>query len=576
MSSDATQQLSVGPESIISVLGVTYVHCRTSDGGDMYLTRFGLPFADLLAIENWFEKKWFEAHREQLCGTSAVYRIHTKEIGGRRLNLVVKNCRVGEDVPVDTRTLLEFINAEFNSPWEEFALVMELREGAYGPKHIAIKTQEPMAIYVPPLKMQPWQTGRSAERINRIKARHPGIDIDILRQYKLIYRWIEGKDVVQVLERDVGLRGEDLARHLRPLTRKSIADLDKKGFAVADMKPSHIIIGEHALAEVKEIAKRYDSRGRDRQIAYVRTLVKNGDYAVVDYELLVRTPRHEEEVKASRRHTYLDDQRDRFVPSPLPDHLATADIFGVPYVCGHVESTGGTLWVVGRNGRLFDYFLPERWRTSHSLRLSENSDVYYTLTKDNIHLVWKTSRVGETPRTAFGDERDGRARRVGYNSPFEESAIAHFLSMHGVPTIYIRAIYRTGSVKIERSTDTRRYETHTRIAGPDGAPALDDSHNYIILRGYYNGPDEWVAHHRGALRRPIDVKKALAEGIIDIPEYRRLFDTVRQKTKDVGWCADLLGDNDLLLSIDPKEGPVRGSDGRIEARICNFELMYPL
>ena len=30
----------VNPESIISVLGVTYFHVKTEDGGDLYLTRF--------------------------------------------------------------------------------------------------------------------------------------------------------------------------------------------------------------------------------------------------------------------------------------------------------------------------------------------------------------------------------------------------------------------------------------------------------------------------------------------------------------------------------------------------------
>jgi hypothetical protein len=156
--------------------------------------------------------------------------------------------------------------------------VTELRDGKYGPHHLQIKAQEPLAIYVPPLKMQLWQSGRSAEKINRIKARHPGIDIDILRQYKLIYRWIDGKNVVEILENDVGMQGKDLERHLAPLTRRSIDDLDKKGFAVADMKPAHIIVAEDRLGEVGEIAKRYDERGPKRQAAYIRALVKNGEY----------------------------------------------------------------------------------------------------------------------------------------------------------------------------------------------------------------------------------------------------------------------------------------------------------
>ena len=48
--------------------------------------------------------------------------------------------------------------------------------------------------------MQLWQSGRSTDKLNRIHAKHPGIDVDILKQYKLIYQWIRGKDVVETLQ----------------------------------------------------------------------------------------------------------------------------------------------------------------------------------------------------------------------------------------------------------------------------------------------------------------------------------------------------------------------------------------
>ena len=82
----------------------------------------------MLDIGNWYEREWFRSQRERLSGTSSVYRVPTKEVDGQQLQLVVKNNRFGEDVPCDTHTLAEFINAEFNSPWEEFALTTELRE----------------------------------------------------------------------------------------------------------------------------------------------------------------------------------------------------------------------------------------------------------------------------------------------------------------------------------------------------------------------------------------------------------------------------------------------------------------
>ncbi len=164
------------------------------------------------------------------------------------------------------------------------------------------------------------------------------------------------------------------------------------------------------------------------------------------------------------------------------------EIFGVPYIYGHAESTGGHLWVVGNNARLFDYFLPERWRKTPSIRLSDSREVFYTITKDNIHLVWETSRVGELPNESE-EESSSMIREFGINSPFEEFAIAHALPQIGIPCVYVRAIYMTGSDKVEVSADMRRYESHRNILDPEGNPILQENHNYITIRGYYNGPD---------------------------------------------------------------------------------------
>ncbi len=566
----------VGPQSIVSVLGMTYVHRHTSDGGDMYHTEFGLPFADLLELENWHERSWFLAHRERLQGTSAVYRVKTKEVEGRSLDLVVKNCRVGEDVPLDTKTLLEFINTEFNSPWEEFALVLELRQGKHGPPSLQIHTQEPLAIYVPPQVMQLWQSGRSVDKFNRIKARHPGVDIDILRQYKLIYRWIEGEDIVQVLSERARLEGEALRRRLDVLTKAAIADLDRKGFGVADMKPAHVIIRERDVAEIDAIGRAGGPRARPRQVARVRRLVRQGRYSVVDYELLLRTAAWEAEVNAERRHTYLDDQRARYVPTQLPEHLKSTEIFGVPYVCGHVESTGGMLWVVGRNGRLFDYFLPERWRTGQNVLLSTSNEVYYVRTKDNIHLVRKTSRVGEIPTPIFGDERDAIARERGFNSPFEAFAVAKRLSDAGVPTVFVRAIYRTGTAKVEASADPGRFATHAELRGIDGAPILQPERNYLTLRGYFNGSDNWAAGGEGLVLRPIDLRAARLAGLLPRELAAHVLERVRARVHEAGFDGTLLAENDLLLSIAPGQGFIVDDEGEIEARISNLELIYPL
>ncbi|MBN1308159.1 MAG: hypothetical protein JXA18_09605 [Chitinispirillaceae bacterium] len=560
------------PDSLLNILGVIYVHRKTPDGGDIYFTRFGLPFAKHLDLENWYEKKWFREHRERLDGTSAVFRVPTRAVGETSLDLVVKNCRVGEDVPLETESLPEPIGAEFNSPWEEFALVMEMRDGVYGPRTIRINTQDPLAIYVPPEKMQLWQSGRSPVKINRILARHPGIDIDILRQYKLIYGWIQGRNILEALT-GIGMGGEELDRDLLMLNRKVTGDLERKGYVVADMKPVHIILGAAEVGAIDSVTEADGNEMRRLRHEALCDFVNKGAYSIVDYELLVRTPPHEEQVRWRRRHAYLDDQRDRFKSTPLPAHLSAVTVFAVPYIFGHVESTGGALWVVGNNGRLFDYFLPERWRTTHSWRLSPINEVFYTITKDQIHIVWKTSRVGELPRLETADPRPDLITVNGFNSPFEEFALAHYLNEKGIPTVYVRAIYMTGSVKQEESVDSRRFDSHKGLRNPDRTATLRPDRNYITLRGYFNGSDRWVAEQSGGLCRPVDLAKALQTGIVNQAEQFRMIDRVKSGLRSVGCNGALLEPNDLLLAVAPDGSIVRDTTGRPEVRICNLELI---
>lgn len=560
------------PDQLIQILGIVYTHHKTSDGGDIYLTQFGLPYSKLLEIENWHETEWYESHREKLEGTSAVYKVTTREIKGVSLELVVKNSRFGEDVPMDTHTLMEFINAEFNSPWEEFAMVFEMRDGKYGPADIKIKTQYPLAIYVPPDKMQLWQSGRSIDRVNRLLGKHPGINVDILRQYKLIYGWIKGKNVIEAFQ-EIGFHRDDIIVNLPAITDKVILAMDKKGYAVADMKPSHIIIEEVNVKLLKAMGEQNNPNIREKQRIFLMELIEKGDYSVIDYELLNRTPSHNEAVSQYRRHTYLDDQKNKFVVSPLPPYLSQMEIFEVPYVYGHVESTGGLLWVIGRNPDLFDYFLPERWRTAHHWKLSKNNDVFYTLTKDNIHIVWKASRVGETPHHRPDNELSCKKFECGYNSPFEESAIAHNLNQNGIPAVYLRAIYMTGSKKQEPSEDMGHYESHRGLICPDGMPVLSEMHNYITIRGYYNGPDEWVAQQKGPLCRPIDLMKALHNDIIQKDEMIKLIQRVCDKLRNVGYDGSLLQPNDMIITYDPKADIIQDKEGGPEVRITNFEFI---
>ena len=61
----------------------------------------------------------FKNNRTPLQGTGTVYRVPTRPIPGkpvRSIDIVVKWCRVGQDVPLDTFTLSQAINGRVQHP----------------------------------------------------------------------------------------------------------------------------------------------------------------------------------------------------------------------------------------------------------------------------------------------------------------------------------------------------------------------------------------------------------------------------------------------------------------------------
>jgi hypothetical protein len=547
------------PGSAISLLGVDYVHMKTRDGGDLYLTRFGAPFWQNLLPENWYAQEWFETKRERLEGTSTVYKVPTRRVNGVTLALVVKWSRVGEVVPFDTLTVNKFIHAEFNSPFEEFSLLMELRKGEAGPPGIRLRTQKPLAIYMPSERLQLWQTGRSEDKIRAKVVRHPGVEIDILRQYVVLYGWVKGLDAVESAEH---LKLHDRAREefLARVTCLATHELWQKGYRVVDMKPAHIILRPERDQSLL--------RDRNGQLAY----------AVVDYELLERTPEHEQSVRSANRQIYLKHMARRFeadAAKPLPAHLHATNIMGVDYVFGRAESTGGLLWVVGKDPDLFNYFLPERWRRTPKKKLSSHNQVFTTFTKDNINLVWRVSRMGEPPWLTNAESNPDAVREHGFNSPFEEFAFALELSRHGVKTIYPRAIYMTGSKREpdQQVADERRFTELAQLLTPEGEPTLRKGCNYITVWGYWNGPDELLAAQDDYHYTAMNAKHACADHLISAQVMEEL---MRAKAGKLAQCGleDLnLKPDHLLISFDPKQKLVRDSSGRPEVRLCNFELV---
>ena len=134
---------------------------------------------------------------------------------------------------------------------------------------------------------------------------------------------------------------------------------------------------------------------------------------MIDYELLERTREHEQAVRTANRRLYLKHMARRFeanAAGPLPAHLRATNLLGVDYIFGRAESTGGLLWVAGKDPDLFNYFLPERWRRTPKKNLSARNENFYTRTKDDINLVWKISRMGEPARPANPEANVGPQR----------------------------------------------------------------------------------------------------------------------------------------------------------------------
>jgi hypothetical protein len=543
----------------VSLLGVDYVHVKSADGGDLYLTQFGLPFREHLQPENWYAREWFEAKRERLEGTGTVYKVPTRTVQGMTLTLVVKWSRVGELVPLDTLTFNKFIHAEFNSPFEEFSLLMELRKGDAGPSAIHVHTQRPLAIYVPNQRLELWQTGRSEDKIHAKLARHPGVELDILRQYVVLYGWIKGRDAVETADY-FRLQGKTRAEFLARTTSLVTHELWQKGYRVIDMKPAHVIL--------RPGPNRSLLRDRNGQFAY----------ALVDYELLERTREHEQAVRTANRQLYLKHMARRFetdTAKPLPDHLQASNILGVDYVFGRAESTGGLLWVAGRDPDLFNYFLPERWRRTPHKKLSSRNQIFYTRTKDNINLVWKVSRMGDPPWLTNPEADRRAARECGFNSPFEEFAFAFELTRSGVKTVYPRAIYMTGRKRgqLPQNADDRRYAAFAHLLTADGEPVVCKEYDYITIWGFWNGPDELLAAEESRSYHAVNARHAFANGMIST---EMLADLMQTKANRLARCdfEDLNPKPDhLLISFDSSEKIVLGPEGKPEVRLCNFELI---
>ncbi|GMU20310.1 MAG: hypothetical protein AMXMBFR13_04070 [Phycisphaerae bacterium] len=549
----------------LKAFGVDYGHVRTAEGGDLYLTWYGWPFLRQLLPENWHADNWYARAGEKLQGsTGNVYRVKTRPSAGSPIEIVVKFSRVGQEVPLEVGSSFPdhispegLADARFNSPLEEFGLVMELRRGNVGPRDVRLLAQKPLAIYAPPERFELWQLGRSKScfsahqrLLTEDQENQPtAIGLDIRREYVLLYSWIKGEDAQQAAE-----AGDISQQELGSLTRQVIDELHVKGFRVLDNKPRHFILRRR--------------RGKGEVLRRHGRLA----YGLVDFELLQRTREYQQQYRFSQRLRYWSLLN--VPPSeqpPLPPHIKRVEILGVGYIYGTAPN-GGRVWTVGTNPDLFDYFLPDRWRRTPRVKLSLSNEVYHTRTRDTIHVVYRRSRVGERPFVDPFYDQGKRIREFGYNSPFEEAAIAEWLRKHGIPVIHPRAIYRTGheSVRAGYLRDDRRYITHANLLTPDDPPepVLSPSYDYYSIWGYHRGLDPAKVYRRQEHWGFIDVEKAREDNFLSQEECRHVLARTRARLSAAGFTDPSIGDSQFLILFNEDGSLKRDSQGELDVTWC--------
>jgi hypothetical protein len=288
---------AVQPKEHVEIFGYSYLRFDLPNGGELFLTRFGWSRMPAVLPENWFDHQRYANEGYPLPGgTGSVYRVSVSTQHGKPLHLVVKFARSGQDVPVFVADSLmksipeeEVRGASWNSPFEEFGLLRDLRIGPYGAQaapDFRMRTKRPLGIYCPPVEYKEWQLGRDAflwQKMDRALAhaqhgpREKWVELHPARLYVMLYEWVEGMNAEDCVA--AGLIHEE---EMIELSRRVIHDLERKGYRMLDIKPRHFIL-------------RPDGKGG--------VLRRQGKivYALIDFELLKRTPMHRQWLEKQSR-----------------------------------------------------------------------------------------------------------------------------------------------------------------------------------------------------------------------------------------------------------------------------------
>lgn len=266
-----------------SAFGVRYVRLDEPNGGQLYVTEYGWRFLDHILPEKWYlDKQYLKAGKKLPRATSAVYRVPTFDRRNRRTDLVIRFSRLAQDVPLMLTKDVEKevapedrYQARFNGPFEEFGRIFELKKEPGRPDLPRILTKRPLGIYSPGTQQAVWRMGRHKSQFSFYRRElekqqpadtpHAMFELDIKRDYVMIYQWIKGIDAEIACV--AGLLTEE---QLAKLTRRVNHELMQRGFKVLDNKPRHFIV--RVSPETGEVLRRHGK------------IV----YALIDFELLQR------------------------------------------------------------------------------------------------------------------------------------------------------------------------------------------------------------------------------------------------------------------------------------------------
>lgn len=267
----------------VRAFGVQYARMADSKGGLLYVTRHGWPWHTHLHPDVWYANGRYHKEGQRLTGgTGTVYRLMLTEPDEPRVELVVKISRFAEFVPLFMPSTLPTnlpddlaAQATFNSPFEEFGLIEEMRRGHYGPPGLRILSKRPLAIYCGPARHKLWQLGRTERRFHEydqaMRADQADVEeaeqvnLDIERQYIMLFGWVRGENA-----EDLQIAGELSDEEVEHLTERVNNELARKGFRILDNKPKHFILRRRADGSLAR---------RNGELVYVQ----------VDFELLQRT-----------------------------------------------------------------------------------------------------------------------------------------------------------------------------------------------------------------------------------------------------------------------------------------------